>query len=72
MIGLTPATISWHMKRLAELGIVEQTKSGRKVSYHVLGNNDEIQKFILSYHSGFWERLSNKLTNIVLDLSTNE
>ena len=72
LIGLTPATISWHMKRLAELGIVEQTKSGRKVSYHVLGNNDEIQKFILSYHSGFWERLSNKLTNIVLDLSTNE
>ena len=72
LIGLTPATISWHMKRLSELGIVEQTKNGRRVIYHVLGNNDEIEKFIMNYHSGFWERLSNKLTNIVLELSAND
>jgi predicted transcriptional regulator len=72
LIGLTPATISWHMKRLVDLGLIERERNGKQMSYRVLGDKEEIEKFIRSYHTSFWEKLSNKLTNIVLDLSTND
>ncbi len=73
LTGLTPATISWHMKRLRQLGVIERIRSGKTVNYNVLGNKDEIERFVRNYHPGFWERLSGKLTDIVLELSaTNE
>ena len=72
LIGLTPATISWHMKRLLELGIVERVRNGKTVSYRVLGDKEEIEKFVRSYHPGFWERLSSKLADIILELSAND
>ncbi|MDG6906326.1 MAG: winged helix-turn-helix transcriptional regulator [Nitrososphaerota archaeon] len=72
LVGLTPATISWHMKRLVDLGLVERVKNGKQVNYLVLGDKEEIEKFVRNYHAGFWERLSSKLTDIVLELSAND
>jgi predicted transcriptional regulator len=72
LIGLTPATISWHMKRLVDLGIVQRIRSGKTVTYTVLGDTEEIKKFVRNYHPGFWERLSSKLTDIVLELSASD
>lgn len=70
LTGLTAATISWHMKRLVKLGIIERVKIGKTVNYNVVGNKDEIERFVRNYHPGFWERLSSKLADIVLELST--
>lgn len=72
LTGLTPATISWHMKRLRELGVIERSRSGKTVSYNVVGNKEEIERFVRNYHPGFLERLSSKLADIVLELSAAE
>ncbi len=69
LTGLTSATISWHMKRLLELGLVNRVKSGRVVRYQLLVDKVEVEKFLRSYHPSFWEKLSNRLADIVLDLS---
>lgn len=71
LVKLTPATISWHMKRLAVLGIVSRTKDGRQVTYRVVGNEASIERFVRSYHPTFWEKLSSKLTDIVLEMSSD-
>lgn len=72
LVGLTPATVSWHMKRLADLGIVVRTKSGKQVTYRILGDAKAVEIFVREYHPTFWEKLSSKLTDIVLEMSSAE
>ncbi|MHB8702513.1 MAG: winged helix-turn-helix transcriptional regulator [Nitrososphaerales archaeon] len=69
LTGLTSATITWHMKRLLELGLIERFRDGRSVHYRLLADTTEIEKFVRNYHPGFWENLSNRLADIVLELS---
>ena len=68
-LGLTAPSISWNMKRLVQLGLVEKQQRGRFTSYSVTGNASEIAEFIRSYHPGVWERWSSRLTEVVLALS---
>ncbi|MDG6908489.1 MAG: helix-turn-helix domain-containing protein [Nitrososphaerota archaeon] len=68
---LTCATVSWHMKRLTELGLVDREKVGRATRYRLLVDKLDIEKFISSYHPSFWENLSNRLADIILDLSSS-
>ncbi|MDG6924215.1 MAG: helix-turn-helix domain-containing protein [Nitrososphaerota archaeon] len=71
LTNLTCATVSWHMKRLLELGLIDRVRVGRGTRYQLLVDKIEIEKFIRSYHPSFWEKLSNRLADIVLDLSTS-
>lgn len=68
-VSLTSATVSWHMKRLVELGIVEREQRGRMVAYRVAGGGADVANFVRTYHPGIWERWSSRLTDIVLALS---
>jgi len=68
-LGLSAPSISWNMKRLVQLGLVEQQQKGRFASYRVIGNAGEIAEFVRSYHPGVWDRWSSRLTEIVLALS---
>jgi len=68
-LGLSPPSISWNMKRLAQLGLVERQQKGRFASYRVVGNAAEIAEFVRSYHPGVWDRWSSRLAEIVLAIS---
>lgn len=72
LVKLTPATVSWHMKRLTELGVVSKIRDGRHVTYRVLGDESSIERFVRSYHPTFWEKLSSKLTDVVLEMSSEK
>jgi len=69
LLGLSAPSISWNMKRLIQLGLVEQQQRGRFASYRVIGNAAEIAEFVRSYHPGVWDRWSSRLTEIVIALS---
>ena len=64
--NLSQPTVSWHMKRLSDLGLVQRTQKGRAVTYRITGNKGRIALFIRSYHPGVWERWSGRLAEIVL------
>jgi predicted transcriptional regulator len=68
-LGISAPAISWNMKRLARLGLVERQQKGRFASYRVIGDAAEIAEFIRTYHPGVWERWSSRLVEIVLALS---
>ncbi len=64
-------TVSWHLKRLVELGIVGRRQEGRLVTYSVVGGG-EIAAFIKTYHPTVWERWSSRLADIFIAYSPEE
>jgi DNA-binding MarR family transcriptional regulator len=68
---LSQPTVSWHLKRLVELGIVGRQQEGRVVKYNVEGG-EEIAAFIRTYHPTVWERWSSRLADIFIAYSGEE
>ncbi len=66
--GVSQPTVSWHLKRLVELGILGKRQEGRTVTYSVVGGL-EIAAFIRAYHPTVWERWSSRLADIFLAYS---
>jgi len=65
-------TVSWHLKRLTDLGIVGRRQEGRVVTYSVVGGGTEIATFIKTYHPTVWERWSSRLADIFIAYSEGE
>ena len=66
--GVSQATVSWHLKRLVDLGIVVRGQQGRVASYSV-ARGGEIASFIKTYHPTVWERWSSRLADIFIAYS---
>jgi predicted transcriptional regulator len=71
-LQVSQPTISWHIKRLVELGILQKEQKGRSVAYEVLGKTAEILIFVENYHPSVWEKWSSRLADMVLALSGDE
>ncbi|MDG6926642.1 MAG: winged helix-turn-helix transcriptional regulator [Nitrososphaerota archaeon] len=72
-ISVTQPTVSWHLRRLVDLGIVERQQSGRSVTYRVAGTKAaEIASFVRSYHPTVWETWSSRLADIFISYSGGE
>lgn len=70
--GLSQPSISWHMKRLAELGVIRRRQNGRFVSYHLVGDVGEMASFVRNYHPSVWERWSARLAGVMVALSAGK
>lgn len=66
--GVSQATISWHLKRLVELGVVERKQQGRVATYNV-ARGEEIARLIKTYHPTVWEKWSSRLADIFIAYS---
>ncbi len=72
-IGVTQPTVSWHLKRLVDLGIVEKRQTGRTVTYRVAATSaSEIARFIKNYHPSVWETWSSRLADIFISYPGGE
>ena len=63
-------TVTWHMKRLIDEGLVEAHREGRNVKYYISGSAGDVEKVMKSYHPMFWERWADRFAEVWLDLST--
>jgi len=73
VIGVSQPTVSWHLKRMVERGILERRQSGRGASYAMAGGGAaEVAALIRSYHPGVWERWSSRLADIFISYSGEE
>ena len=68
--GFAAATISWHMSRLIEIGLVYSCKEGRFVKYYLEGNVEDIITLLKLYHPSVWNKLSNRLAELFLDIAS--
>jgi DNA-binding MarR family transcriptional regulator len=63
-------TINWHMSRLMEKGLVRSRKQGKFVNYYVEGNVKDITNILRKYYPSIWTKLSNRLADLFLDISS--
>ncbi len=53
--GFAAATISWHMSRLIEIGIVYSSKEGKFVKYYIRGDIADLVILLKSYYPSIWD-----------------
>jgi hypothetical protein len=58
------------MARLMEKGLVRSLKQGKFVNYYVEGNAKDIPSILKRYYPSIWNRLSNRLADLFLDISS--
>jgi DNA-binding MarR family transcriptional regulator len=65
-LGHSQPTVSWHMDRLIQLGVVSKKRTSRGVVYEVVADRNDILSFVKSYHSEVWKRWAGRLANAVV------
>jgi DNA-binding MarR family transcriptional regulator len=65
-LGHSQPTVSWHMDRLIQLGVVTKKRTNRGIVYEVVADRDDILSFMKSYHPEVWKRWAGRLTNVVV------
>ena len=61
-VGVTSATISWHLSNLRETGVVETVKDGRTTNYRVVDEERTIQ-LLVRYRESFVDRAVDRIVD---------
>jgi len=56
-VGLSPSTVSWHLKKLGEFSIVGFKKQGRKAAYTILTDKEKIINLLITYKQSFLDSM---------------
>jgi predicted transcriptional regulator len=74
-IGISAASVFWHIKRLIELRLINEVKEGKYKRYQ-LHDREVSSKYITTlmrnYYPAIWERWSDRLIEIFLSMSRSE
>jgi DNA-binding MarR family transcriptional regulator len=69
-MGFSSPTINWHMSNLIEIGLVRAQKDRHFVKYYIKGDIKDITSLLKLYYPTIWSKLSSRLADLFLDLST--
>lgn len=67
---ISPGTINWHMKRLAQSGLVATRREGQFVKYTVEADSNEVLKLLQNYHPSIWEIWADRLANALDEVAS--
>ena len=65
-LGHSQPTISWHMDRLIQLGVVSRSRTSRGLLYELAADREDVLSFVKRYHPEAWRRWSGRLSSIVV------
>lgn len=68
-IGVSPASISWHVARLIQFQIISEIREGKFKRYRLQGDPKSLATLMRSYYPSLWDRWSNRLAEMFLSLS---
>jgi len=68
-IKISAASVNWHIGRLAEFGIINETRDGKYKRYSLVGDSSYIVALMKNYHPSIWDKWSNRLAETFLSLS---
>jgi Mn-dependent DtxR family transcriptional regulator len=71
-IGISPASVSWQIKRLQDYGIIDEIKEGKFKRYKLHGDSKQVVALLKNYYPSIWNRWSNRLAELFLSLSKGE
>jgi len=64
-VGHSQPTISWHMDRLVQMGVVSRNRTAMGIVYEVTADREDILRFVKSYHPEVWKKWAGRLDDIV-------
>jgi DNA-binding MarR family transcriptional regulator len=70
MIKISSPSVNWHIKRLTELGLINQKISGKYKRYHLLKDSKLVIALLRSYYPSLWDQWSNRLVEMFLSMSS--
>jgi predicted transcriptional regulator len=74
-IGISAASVNWHIKYLIKIKLIEEVKEGRFKRYQ-LRDREASSKYITmlmrNYYPNIWDKWSNRLAEIFLSLSRGD
>jgi predicted transcriptional regulator len=69
LLGLSPPTIFWHLKRLTEVSLVRRSGAHGHIEYFFNGDKSKLLEFMCSYHQSVWDEWSSRMEDILLSVS---
>lgn len=71
-VGITGASVNWHLKRLTAIKLVEEIKDGKYRRYSIFDvkTSKYITTLMQNYYPNIWTKWSNRLVEIFLSLSS--
>src|SRR3989338_3576116 len=60
-MGLSPSTVSWHVKRLQQEKVMSCEKQGRNRIYRLLVDKKEITNLLIAYQESFFDSVVDNL-----------
>jgi len=64
-LGHSQPTVSWHMDRLAQAGVVSKKRARGGFTYDLVASREEVLRFVKSYHPEVWKRWAGRLGSSV-------
>ena len=64
-LGYSQPTISWHMDRLVQLGVVSRRKAGAELIYDVTADRGDVLAFVKAYHPQVWKSWAGRIGHLV-------
>jgi len=73
-IGISAASVNWHVSRLIAFKIIHSTKNGRYTRYQLSNNADSkyIVALMKNYYPAIWDKWSNRLAEMFLSLTKED
>jgi predicted transcriptional regulator len=71
-IEISSSSVSWHIRRLLDYGIIDEIKEGKFKRYKLHGDSKQVAAFLKNYYPSIWNRWSNRLAELFLSLSKGE
>lgn len=68
-LGIAPASVSWHVKRFLELGIIFESREGKYRRYQLAVESWDIINILKNYRKTLWNTWSDRLAEMFLSLS---
>ncbi|HVC27427.1 MAG TPA: winged helix-turn-helix transcriptional regulator [Nitrososphaerales archaeon] len=65
-LGHSQPTISWHLDRLIQLGVVGKRMTNGRVVYEIAADRDDVLRFVKSYHPEVWKRWAGRLADLAV------
>jgi predicted transcriptional regulator len=59
--GLSPSTVTWHLKKLENEKIIASSKQGRTKNYQIIINPEEIIDLLIIYKESFFDSLVDNI-----------
>ena len=61
---LSPSTVSWHLKKLEQDGIIKTSRKGRNAFYSILSDRNEIVKLLITYRGSFLDKMVDNVVEM--------